>query len=76
MTPQIYPLLGYDALVLNRIPDFIKDDMQLQILFYKGKPIDVQVPGTMSLKVVEANPADAGGGKDKMSKMVDVASIV
>ena len=52
--------------------DFIQDDMQLTVLYYKGTPIDVQVPGTMSLKVVEAMPADAGAGKDKVSKMVEL----
>ena len=51
---------------------FIKDDMQLTVLYYKDKPIDVQVPGTMSLKVVEAAPANAGAGKDKVSKMVEL----
>ena len=49
---------------------FIKDDMQLTVLFYKGKPIDVQVPGTMTLKVTEAQAADGSAGKDKVSKMV------
>jgi elongation factor P len=31
--------------------DFIKDDMQLVVLKWRGKPIDVQVPKTMELKV-------------------------
>jgi len=52
--------------------DFIKEEMLLNVLYYKGVPIDVQVPGTMTLKVTEASPADASAGKDKMSKMVEL----
>lgn len=42
---------------------FIKDDMQLTVLYYKGRPIDVQVPNTMSFRVTEASPVDASAGK-------------
>jgi len=52
--------------------EFIKEEQQLNVLYYKDQPIDVQVPGTMTLRVTEAQPADAGGGKDKMSKMVEL----
>ena len=52
--------------------DFIKEEMSLNVLYYKGVPIDVQVPSTLTLKVTEANPADASAGKDKVSKMVEL----
>ena len=52
--------------------DFIKEEMQLTVLYYKGQPIDVQVPSTMAFRVTEASPADGGAGKDKMSKMVEI----
>jgi len=51
---------------------FIKDDMQLTVLYYKGRPIDVQVPNTMSFRVTEASPVDASAGKDKVSKTVEI----
>jgi len=40
--------------------DFIKDDMQLQVLKWRGKAIDVQVPKTVELKVVQADPGAKG----------------
>jgi elongation factor P len=52
--------------------EFIKEEQQLTVLYYKGQPIDVQVPSTMSLRVTEASPSDGGAGKDKMSKMVEL----
>jgi len=50
--------------------DFIKEEMQLTVLYYKGRAIDVQIPGTMSLRVTDAN--SGGSGKDKLSKMVEL----
>ncbi|EOD05597.1 hypothetical protein EMIHUDRAFT_453650 [Emiliania huxleyi CCMP1516] len=40
--------------------EFIKEEMQLTVLKWQGKPIDVQVPKSMTLKVVEAAPGAAG----------------
>merc|ERR1712106_651693 len=33
---------------------------------------DVQMPATMNFRVTEAQPATAGAGKDKLSKMVEI----
>jgi len=50
--------------------DFIKEEMEITVLYYKGNAIDVQIPGTMSLRVTDAD--SGGSGKDKLSKMVEL----
>lgn len=40
--------------------EFIKEDLSLTVLKWQGKCIDVQVPQTMSLKVVETEPGAKG----------------
>uniref|UniRef100_A0A7S4HF37 Elongation factor P n=1 Tax=Prymnesium polylepis TaxID=72548 RepID=A0A7S4HF37_9EUKA len=40
--------------------DFIKEEMSLNVLKWRGKAIDVQVPKTVTLKVVEAAPGAKG----------------
>ena len=52
--------------------DFITEAMELTVLYYNDRPIDVQMPSTMTFRVVEAEPATAGAGKDKLSKMVEI----
>jgi len=46
--------------------DFIKEEMEIQIKYWKGSPIDVMVPKTGSYKVTEASASAAGAGKDKV----------
>ena len=40
--------------------DFIKEESMVTVLKWRGKPIDVQVPKSVSLKVTEAEPAAKG----------------
>jgi len=40
--------------------DFIKEEDTLQVLKWRGKAIDVQVPKTVTMKVVEAAPGAKG----------------
>ena len=50
--------------------EFIKEEMELTVLYYKGIAIDVQFPGTMLLRVTDAE--SGGSGKDKLSKTVEL----
>jgi len=62
-----YVFMNLETYEEERIPsadidkrDFIKDEMQLQVLKWRGKAIDVQVPKTVELKVVQADPGAKG----------------
>ncbi len=48
--------------------DYLKDGMEVDVVFYKGKPINITLPTFVDLKVTETPPAfkgdpPSGGGK-------------
>ncbi len=54
--------------VLGEHAEWLKEGMNLEILMFEGQPIDVQLPTTVDLKVVETAPGykgdtASGGGK-------------
>ena len=40
--------------------DFLKEEDTIDVLYWKGKAIDVQIPKVVTLKVTEAAPAAKG----------------
>ncbi len=55
----------YDQVFLNRdqlgeAPKFMKPNITLQVLFYKGRPIGVELPTTVELTVTETEPGVKG----------------
>mmetsp|Transcript_12547 Transcript_12547/g.16087 ORF Transcript_12547/g.16087 Transcript_12547/m.16087 type:complete len:189 (-) Transcript_12547:88-654(-) len=60
--------------------EFIKEEMSLTVLKWRGKAIDVQVPKTVSLKVIEAAPGakgnTAGGRTEKPVTLETGAQIM
>jgi len=58
---------------------YIKDDMLLTVVKFKGKAIDVQVPGTMTFKVTEAEPGSKGntaGGRVERPVTIETGASV
>lgn len=45
---------------LGSAKDFLKENIEAQILFYRGKAIGVTVPNTMELKIVKCDPGVRG----------------
>ncbi len=79
----------YDQPVLNEEllgdkAEFLKEGMTVEILAYEGQPIDVELPTTVDLKVVETAPGykgdtASGGGKPaklETGRMVTVPFFV
>ena len=57
--------------------DFMIDGMEVTVLFHKGKPISVEIPQTVELKVVDTPPnfkGDTQGGK-KPAKLESGATV-
>jgi len=58
--------------------DFMLDGMEVTILFHKGKPISVEIPQTVELKVVDTPPnfkGDTSSGGRKPAKLESGATI-
>lgn len=56
-------MLGEDAL-------YLKEGMEVKLTFYKGQPLDVELPSSVDLKVVEAETAIRGDTATGVTKKV------
>jgi elongation factor P len=62
------PTLGTDA--LGESAQYLKEGMEVKITFYQGKAIDVELPTSVDLKVVEAEMAIRGDTATGVTKKV------
>ena len=56
-------MLGDDAL-------YLKEGMEVKLTFYRGEPLDVEIPSSVDLKVVEAETAIRGDTATGVTKKV------
>ncbi len=68
MDTETYDQPVLSAETLGDHSEYLKEGMNLEIMMYEGQPIDVQLPTTVDLKVVETAPGykgdtASGGGK-------------
>jgi elongation factor P len=56
-------MLGDDAL-------YLKEGMEVKLTFYNGEPLDVELPSSVDLKVVEAETAIRGDTATGVTKKV------
>ncbi len=50
----------YPREILEEVIPYLKEGITLEILSYEGEPIDIELPITVDLKVIEAPPGFAG----------------
>jgi elongation factor P len=55
---------------LGNSADYLKEGMEVKLTFYKGEPIDVELPTSVDLKVVEAEMAIRGDTATGVTKKV------
>ena len=60
MDTSSYEQLAYNKSQLGNNVDLLKEETIVQIILYEGKPISVELPTFMELKVVEADPGIRG----------------
>jgi elongation factor P len=66
MDSETFDQMGLTHEQVGEVFDFMVDGMEATILFHKGKPITVEIPQNVELKVVETPPnfkGDSQGGK-------------
>lgn len=72
MEPASYEQFEVPLSVLGDAANFIIDGMEVSLLFYKGKPINIGVPNHVVLTVVQCDPAvrgDTVSGASKPAQM-------
>lgn len=60
MDTRTYDQFSLDSAVLGNSVYYLKEGMELELLSYKGKPLTVELPITVGLKVVETGPSFKG----------------
>jgi len=81
-----YVFMSMETYEEERIPGadidkrmFIKEEMMLTVVKFKGKAIDVQVPGVVTFKVTEAEPGSKGntaGGRVERPVIIETGASV
>jgi len=60
MDTETYEQTALPAAVLSDQVIYLKENMELVLSTYEGEPLDIELPTTAEMKVVEAEPAVAG----------------
>jgi len=78
MDTSSYEQLVFDQGQLGDSRDFLKENMLVKILIYKGKPLTVEVPTFVELKITQTDPGvrgDTASGGTKPAVLETGATI-
>ncbi len=70
MDTDTYEQFPLPDAVLEEAKPFLTENMQLELVSYEGEPIDVELPITVDLEVIEAPPGYAGDTASGATKEV------
>jgi elongation factor P len=70
MDTETYEQPALSAEILGDAMNYLTENMTLQISTYEGEPIDIVLPVTVDLKVIEAPPGFAGDTATSATKQV------
>lgn len=70
MDVQTYEQITMPAYMMTDAAPYLKDNEKIEILFYEGEAIDVNLPITVELEVVEAEMAVAGDTATGATKQI------
>jgi elongation factor P len=56
--------------VLGDAVNYLIEEMHIKITFYEGEPLDIELPTTVDLKVIRADPAIRGDTATGLTKKV------
>lgn len=78
MDMETYEQIPLTDAQLGEVKKFIKENMTVKILYYKGAPMTVEAPMFVELKVVDTEPAfrgDTASGSSKPAKLESGAVV-
>jgi elongation factor P len=68
MNTQTFDQVHIHKDVIAARAQFLVPDVMLKVEYYEGRPIDIQLPPTVDLKVVETEPGIKGGSATNVGK--------
>lgn len=76
MNTETYEQLHLSKDIIGDRAQYMMPDVTLTVTFYEGRPIDVVLPPTVDLKVVETEPGIKGGSATNVTKPAKLESGV
>ncbi len=70
MDMETYEQPAIAAEILGDIAKFLKENLEVKLTFYQGEPIDIELPTTVDMEVVEAEVAVRGDTATGVNKKV------
>ena len=71
MDNETYEQPGINAEILGDAVNYLKENLEVKLTFYEGEPLDIELPTSVELKVVKAEPAVRGDTATGVNKSVE-----
>jgi len=68
MNTSNYEQIHLHKSVVEARASYLVPDVMLKVVFFEGRPVDVELPPTVDLKVVETEPGIKGGSATNVTK--------
>ena len=74
MNNETFEQMGLSAEVLGDAVKYLIPNLKLKIEMYEGRPVGIELPGTVDMKVVETEPAIKGASVSNVGKPAKMES--
>ena len=68
MDPETYDTITLQENLIGGAKDYLVENLSLQVLYAEGKPVQVELPASVSLKVVESPEGVRGDTASNVTK--------
>jgi elongation factor P len=78
MDQQTYDQLPFGADVVGGARSFLKENLEVEVLFWNGKPINIELPAFVELRVTQCDPGvkgDTASGATKPATLETGAAV-
>ena len=72
MDTETYEQPGVQKEMLGDYVNYLKEGVEVKLTYYENKPLDAEMPTTVDLKVISANPAVKGDTATSVLKRITV----
>jgi len=68
MDPDTYETITLDESLIGEAKDYLVENLSVQVLYAEGKPVQVELPASVSLKIVESPEGVRGDTASNVNK--------
>ena len=68
MAPETYDTITLQENLIGDAKDYLVENLSVQVLYAEGKPVEVELPASVGLKVVESSEGVRGDTASNVTK--------